>query len=70
MTTMTTTDPSRESNRFYLLRLWRPEPHAECWRAVLQDPRTGKRIGFATLEQLFAFLMEQAERDSKEVNVR
>jgi hypothetical protein len=70
MTTMTTTDPSRENNRLYLLRLWRAEPHAECWRAVLQDPRTGQRIGFATLEQLFAFLMEQAERDSKEVNVR
>jgi len=32
----------------------------------LEDPRTGKRIGFASLEQLFAFLMEQVEGKAKE----
>lgn len=46
----------------YLLRLWRTEQCAmECWRASLQDARTGERIGFANLEELFAFLMQQVE---------
>lgn len=46
----------------YLLRLWRTEQcETECWRASLQDPRTGERIGFANLEELFAFLMLQIE---------
>jgi hypothetical protein len=49
--------------RTYLLRIWRAEtPHCG-WRASLQDPHTEQRIGFATLEQLFTFLMEQAEKD-------
>lgn len=46
----------------YLLRLWRSERcELECWRASLQDSRTGERIGFANLEELFAFLMQQVE---------
>jgi hypothetical protein len=27
----------------------------------LEDPHTGERLGFATLEQLFAYLMERTE---------
>jgi hypothetical protein len=44
----------------YLLRLWlagdddQPE-----WRAALIDPQTGQRQGFASLEALFAFLLER-----------
>ena len=49
--------------RSYLLRLWRT-PHA--WRASLDDPHTGKRLGFASLEQLFAYLMEATERDEEQ----
>ena len=46
----------------YLLRLWRSEdPGASDWRASLEVPETGKRIGFASLEQLFAFLMDLSE---------
>jgi hypothetical protein len=46
--------------RAYLLRLWRTDASdAAVWRASLEDSRTGERIGFASLEQLFAFLMEQ-----------
>ncbi len=43
----------------YLLRFWsegRPESN---WRFSLEDPHTGKRIGFADLERLLAFLSEQ-----------
>ncbi len=53
--------------RSYLLRLWRVETPGLCWRASLEDPHTGERIGFASLEQLFAFLMEQVEGESKGV---
>jgi hypothetical protein len=48
------------------LRLWCAETRDPCWRASLEDPHTGKRIGFASLEQLFAFLMEQVEGRAKE----
>ncbi len=57
-------DPSAKDYRSYLLRLWREVPD-RGWRASLEDPRTGKRIGFASLEHLFAFLMEQVDRDMK-----
>ncbi len=50
------------SYRSYLLRLWCTEPsEPDCWRASLEDPRTGERIGFANPEELFAFLMQQIE---------
>ena len=51
--------------RSYLLRLWCGDALDRCWRASLEDPRTGERIGFASLELLFAYLMEQVEGDGK-----
>jgi hypothetical protein len=43
--------------RAYLLRLWQTgEDDAAVWRALLEDPRTGERRGFADLASLFAFL--------------
>jgi len=57
-----------DSNRYfaYLLRLW-PETAGQAgaggWRATLEDARTGERLGFASLEQLFAHLMQLAEGD-------
>lgn len=68
MTTATTNDPSTRKYRAYLLRLWSAETTDQCWRASLEDPRTGQRIGFASLEQLFAYLMEQVESDAKSPN--
>lgn len=47
----------------YILRLWRAEAPDFSWRAALENPRTGERIGFENLERLFAFLMELTERD-------
>ena len=45
-----------------MLRLWRvDQSSAPDWRASLEIPETGKRIGFANLEQLFAYLMEVVE---------
>jgi len=46
----------------YLLRLW-PAHDAQgmCWRASVQDVRTGQRQGFANLEALFEFLLDRTE---------
>jgi hypothetical protein len=55
------TEANKKSLSF-VLRLWAenvasPTGNA-CWRASLDDARTGQRRGFASLEQLFVFLME------------
>jgi hypothetical protein len=52
------TDSDQLKYRSYLLRLWQT---SQAWHASLDDPHTGKRLGFATLEQLFAYLMEVTE---------
>ena len=51
----------------FLLRLWRAsesgERHGVCretsWRASVESSRTGERTGFASLDELFAFLRER-----------
>jgi hypothetical protein len=46
--------------RSYLLRLWQVSPNdAASWRASLEDVRTHQRLTFASLEQLFACLLDQ-----------
>jgi len=48
----------------FLVRLWQVDNHRHpIWRASIQDPHTGERLGFASLESLFAFLREQAGGD-------
>ena len=42
----------------YLLHLWRSTGQ---WRASLESLETGKRLGFASLEQLFCYLMDLIE---------
>ena len=49
----------------YLLRMWRvrergpPGTEASAWRASLQRPGSGERIGFRSLDELFAFLCRE-----------
>ncbi|HDN80610.1 MAG TPA: hypothetical protein ENG33_09120 [Chloroflexi bacterium] len=47
----------------YLLRLWEERPASPgrpgIWRFSLEDPRTGQRYGFTTLEALMDFLRKQ-----------
>ena len=53
----------------YLLRLWRENDGTASWRASLHDPRTGKRMGFATLDDLVKFLYRQVNAsDSTDEN--
>ena len=61
---------SKDGYRAYLLRVWRAESLDPDWRASLEEPRTGHRIGFTSLEQLFAFLLEQVERDEKGIQTK
>jgi hypothetical protein len=57
--------PDTQRYRAYLLRLWQTsEGEAAAWRALLEDPRTGERRGFADLNGLFAFLNEMCRADS------
>ena len=61
-----TQNPMKDLNsphRFsYLLLLWRTNGAASFnWQASLEIPETGERIGFANLEQLFAYLMDLIE---------
>jgi hypothetical protein len=45
----------------YLLRLWQVcEGQNAVWRASLEDPHTGERRGFATLQELFTYLETEA----------
>jgi hypothetical protein len=44
----------------YLLRLWKESDEEKpVWRASLKSSRTGERMGFGTLEELFEFLRRQ-----------
>lgn len=58
--------------RAYLLRCWQersqqPE-HLGVWRFSLQEPHSGQRRGFASLEALMAFLETQLAIDEDAVD--
>ncbi len=51
----------------YLLRVWRVLREDELvWMASLEDPRTGKRQSFTSLEDLYAFLL----KDIRQINAQ
>ena len=48
----------------YMLRLWRVDTgEGAAWRASVESPHTGERRGFASLDALFAFLVEEMGGD-------
>ena len=52
---------SEQERRYisYLLRLWQIESQGRLvWQASLEDPRTGKRQGFASADALLVFLRQ------------
>ncbi len=58
---------SKKPYRSYLLRLWCDEwGETACWQASLDNPHTGERIGFASLEDLFAFLVELVQATGRD----
>ena len=55
---------TREHGRYlaYLVRLWQVNHEGEAaWYASIEDPHTGERRGFASLNALFVFLHGQTE---------
>lgn len=52
--------PAEHRYQAFLLRLWSAVEDGQLtWRASLENPRTGERIGFASLQRLFVFLLDQ-----------
>lgn len=52
----------------YLLRLWR-ENSDGVWRALLENPHSGERAGFATLAELVKFLESKTGETIQETAV-
>lgn len=52
---------ARRDYQSYLLRMWRVGPEPSDWRAMLENPSTGERHGFASLAQLCAWVQAQGE---------
>jgi hypothetical protein len=49
----------------YLLRLWQEgSGERPLWRASLESPQGGERLGFASLEDLYAYLDAQTRSSS------
>lgn len=46
----------------YILRLWREVKPGSRWLSSLQNPITGERIGFADMDELFAFLRQKTRQ--------
>jgi hypothetical protein len=49
----------------FLLRLWREGKQGGRWMSSLQNPQTGERTGFASLDELFEFLRDQTGLQEK-----
>ncbi len=51
----------------YLLRIWKTgSAETITWRASLEEPHTGERLTFTSLERLFAFLEDRCnEKENK-----
>ena len=48
----------------YLLRMWQVRcEKGLAWRASLESARASERRGFASLDELFDFLLERTETD-------
>ncbi|MCJ7548705.1 MAG: hypothetical protein MUQ30_03380 [Anaerolineae bacterium] len=48
----------------YLMRLWQTGDKGNAiWRASLECPKSGERLSFASLEELFAFVEAQIAAD-------
>lgn len=55
----------------YLIRLWASDEQGkEVWRASLENPHTGERLGFTSLERMFAFLQDQTVAFSEDQEQR
>ena len=69
-------DPSSEHSSYqvYLLRVWQAQAAGSerktVWRFSLEDTQTKQRRGFASLEEMVAFLSESLDRPAAVVPKR
>jgi hypothetical protein len=56
------TAPELYDYQAYLIRLWR-EAGSNGWRVSLEDPHTGEKRYFASVEQMARFLEEQTRQE-------
>ncbi len=55
----------------FMLRLWlAAEGEGAVWRASLEDPHTGERLTFKSLDRLFAFLEDQCDQATEKERSR
>jgi hypothetical protein len=59
----------RAANASFLLRLWQvPGAENQGWRVLLEDIRTGEKLGFASLEDLVIYLKQvMAQENNKPI---
>jgi hypothetical protein len=51
----------------YLLRLWQVKSEGELvWRASLDSPPTGQRLGFASLAEMYTFLEQETGHGARD----
>ncbi len=69
---MDRTHPGDRKGYFsYLLRLWRASEDAgTAWRASLRRPGTEEAMGFANLDELFAYLRAETAGQQPEAAAR
>ena len=52
----------------YLLRIWQEnDREAPIWRASLEDPQSGERKGFLSLDALVAYILDQTGEDQTRI---
>ena len=54
----------------FLLSLWDEAGRMPSWRFSLEDPHTGKRVGFRSLDELTRYLMDWTGRSPDEAPAR
>jgi hypothetical protein len=58
-------EDTSDGYQVYLLRLWRARCKGKwVWHASIESPGTDKRLVFAGLDQLSAYLRKQCERQA------
>ncbi len=58
----------RRNHLSYLLRLWQTgDGENAVWRVLLENPFTGERHGFASPQDLFAFLEARVDNAASQI---
>jgi hypothetical protein len=58
----TTKDGKPEEYLSFVLRLWHQGIPGGRWLSSLQNPITGERIGFASIDELFEFIRDKTRQ--------